>query len=277
MNYYSTLGLKKGASEDEIKRAYRSMAMKHHPDRGGDEKKFKEIEEAYRFLSDPEKKKIVDLGGDPNSHPGMRGGFYNQGPFEFHFGSGNFEDIFNQFGFRQPLRRNKSLNITVEIFLEDVLTGKIINAEIGLPGGKKKIMSIEIPPGVETGQQIKYQGMGDDSLPNLKPGDLIVNIIVAPHKMFRRDSDSLIYDRHISVWDALLGTEIEITTIDNKNLRVSIPAGTQPETVLSCKGEGLPNIRSKTRGNLLIKIKIEIPRNLNNSQKDLIQKIKNGL
>lgn len=277
MDYYSTLGLNRGASEEEIKRAYRSMAMKHHPDRGGDEKKFKEIEEAYRFLSDPEKKRIVDMGGDPNSQ--QRGGFYGQGPFEFHFGSGNFEDVFNQFGFgfRQPLRKNKSLNITVEVSLEEVLKGKVISAEIGMPGGKKKIMSIEIPAGVETGQQIKYQGMGDDSLPNLRPGDLIVNIVVTPHKTFRRDGDSLIYDKHISAWDLMLGSEMEITTLDNKNLKISIPAGTQPETVLSCKGEGLPNIRSKIRGNLLIKIKAEIPKNLNNHQKDLIQKIKNGI
>jgi curved DNA-binding protein len=278
MDYYSTLGLKRGASEEDIKKAYRSMAMKHHPDRGGDEKRFKEIEEAYRFLSDPEKKRIVDMGGDPNSQ--ARGGFYNQGPFEFHFGSGDFEDVFNQFGFgfrQQPLRRNKSLNISVEISLEEVLTGKVINAEIGMPGGKRKVMSIEIPPGVETGQQIKYQGMGDDSLPNLRPGDLIVNVVVTPHKIFRREGDSLIHDRHISVWDALLGSDVEITTLDKKNLRVSIPAGTQPETVLSCKGEGLPNIRSKIRGNLLIKIKVEIPKNLDNAQKELIKKIKNGL
>jgi DnaJ-class molecular chaperone len=86
MDYYSTLGLQRNASDAEIKKAYRSMAMKYHPDRGGDEKKFKEISQAYEFLSDPQKKQIIDLGGDPNAQPGMGGG---QGPFEFHFNTGN--------------------------------------------------------------------------------------------------------------------------------------------------------------------------------------------
>ena len=120
MDYYSTLGLKRGATDDEINKAYRSLAMKHHPDRGGDEAKFKEISSAYDALSDPEKKRIVDMGGDPNAQPG-RGGGFNQGPFEFHFGSGNYDDVFNHFGFggfaQRPMRRNKSLNINVIITL----------------------------------------------------------------------------------------------------------------------------------------------------------------
>ena len=125
MDYYATLGLKKGASPEDIKKAYRSLAMKHHPDRGGDEKKFKEIEEAYRTLSDPQKKQMADMGVDPNA----QGGGYNHGPFEFHFNSGNFEDIFGNFGFgfnqRKPVR-NKSFNVNITISLEEVLTGKIL-------------------------------------------------------------------------------------------------------------------------------------------------------
>ena len=186
MNYYNTLGLKQNASDDEIKTAYRKMAMKHHPDRGGDEKKFKEIEEAYRTLSDPEKRRMIDMGVDPNSTVGQQGGF-NQGPFEFHFGSENFQDIFNNFGFgfNRQQRRNKSLSVMVAINLEDVLTGKDINAEIGTPTGKKKLVNINIPPGVEDGQQIKYKGMGDHSMPDLPPGDLIVNIRVNAHPTFQ--------------------------------------------------------------------------------------------
>ena len=118
MDYYSTLGLQRGASDADIKKAYRAMAMKHHPDRGGDEKKFKEISQAYEFLSDPQKKQIIDLGGDPNA----QGGGYrsSQGsPFEFHFGTDDLHDMFGNFGFggfgQRPMRRNKSLNINVEI------------------------------------------------------------------------------------------------------------------------------------------------------------------
>lgn len=276
MDYYLTLGLQRSASQDEIKKAYRSMAMKHHPDRGGDEKKFKEIEEAYRTLSDPQKKQMYDMGVDPNR---QQGGF-NQGPFEFHFGSGDVNDFFGNFGFggfgRQPMRRNRSLSINIEVTLEDVLTGKDFSAEVGVPGGNKKLINISIPPGVEHGQQIRYQGMGDDSMKDIRPGDLIVNIILREHPRFYRDGDNLICDKTISVWDAMLGNVLEIETIDKKKLSITIPPGTQPETILSCRGEGLPNVRHRLRGNLLLRIKIEIPRNLSNDQKNQIEKLKNN-
>jgi curved DNA-binding protein len=278
MDYYSTLGLNKGASPEEIKKAYRSMAMKHHPDRGGDEKRFKEIEEAYRFLSDPEKKRIVDLGGDPNAQPGMGGGFYSQGPFEFHFGADNFNDVFGNFGFgfgSRPQRRNKSFSINVEITLEEVLSGKEINAEVGIPGGSRKIVNISIPSGIEHGQQIKYQGMGDDSLKDVRPGDLIVNLIIRNHNIFQRNGDNILCEKKISVWDAILGKTLEIETLDKKKLNLVIPPGTQSDTLLSCNGEGLPNIRTKRRGSLLIRIKIEIPRIINEHQKELIKQLKN--
>jgi DnaJ-class molecular chaperone len=280
MDYYSTLGLHRGASDAEIKKAYRSMAMKHHPDRGGDEKKFKEISQAYEFLSDPQKKQIIDLGGDPNAQgSGYRS---SQGsPFEFHFGTEDLHDMFGNFGFggfgQRPMRKNKSLNINVEIALEDVLNGKEINAEIGIPGGRKKMITIEIPKGIDHGQQIKYAGMGDNSIPDVRAGDLIVNVYVKQHPRFRREGDSLVYDHAINAWEAVLGTSIDIATLDNKNLNITVPPGTQPDTVLSCKGEGLPNIRSKQRGNLLIRIKVSIPKNLTLEQIQKVQELKNGL
>jgi curved DNA-binding protein len=277
MDYYATLGLKRNASDAEIKKAYRSLAMKYHPDRGGDEKKFKEISQAYEFLSDPQKKQIIDMGGDPNAQPGMGG--FNHGPFEFHFNSNNINDLFGNFGFggfgRQPMRRNRSLNINVEISLEDVLTGKDFTAEVSIPG-KNKMINIHIPQGIEHGQQIRYDGMGDDSIPNLKPGDLLVNVMIREHRVFRREGTSLIVEKEISVWDALLGTSMDITTLDNKILSITIPPGTQPETVLSCRGEGLPNMRTKSRGNLLIKIKVSIPKNLDATQVEVIKKIRIG-
>lgn len=280
MDYYETLGLKRGASEADIKKAYRSMAMKHHPDRGGDEKKFKDISAAYEVLSDPQKKQMYDMGVDPrNQNQGF--GFQNQGPFEFHFGANNFEDVFNNFGFgfgQRPMRRNKSININVDLTLEDVLNGKTINAEIAVPGSRKKMINIDVPPGIDHGQQIRYERMGDDSISNLPPGDLIVNIRIIPHHRFHRDGDSLIIEKTISVWDALLGYDLPIDTIDGKRLSIVIPAGVQPDTVMSCKGEGLPNMRTRQRGNLLIRIKIEIPRKLSTEQKNIIEQLKtNGI
>lgn len=274
MDYYSTLGLKRGASPEEIKKAYRSLAMKHHPDRGGDEKKFKEIEEAYRTLSDPQKKQMADMGVDPNA----QGGAYNHGPFEFHFNSGNFEDIFGNFGFgfnqqRRPVR-NKSFNVNITISLEEVLTGKDVSAEIGLPGGQKRFVNISIPPGIDNGQHIRYQGMGDNSIKEAPAGDLIVNINVHRHPVFQREGDNLIYNHKVSVWDAILGGNIRIETLDRKTIDVMVPPGTQPDTVLNCKNEGLPNVRTKKRGSLLIRISVEIPKELSEDQKNAIALLK---
>jgi curved DNA-binding protein len=269
MDYYTTLGISKNASEAEIKAAYRKMAMKHHPDRGGDEKKFKEVNEAYETLSDPQKKQMIDMGVDPNSQHTS----YRQGsPFEFHFNTGNFEDIFSNFGFGgRPMRKNKTLNVNIEVTLEDIFKGKVIDAEIGIPSGAKKLVSIEVPPGIENGQQIRYRGMGDHTLKDVPPGDLIVNIFVKEHSTFQRQGDMLMIKKFISPWDAILGSDIIIETIDNKTLTIGVPAGTQPDTILSCRGEGLPNMRTKVRGNLLIKIQIEIPKNLNSEQKNAVE------
>lgn len=280
MDYYSTLGLKRNASEAEIKKAYRSMAMKHHPDRGGDEKKFKDISAAYDVLSDPQKKQMFDSGVDPNNQSSS--GFYRQGPFEFHMGGvpPGMEDIFGTFGFGQGFarqRKNKSFSVNVELLLIDVLHGKEIAAEITLPTGQKKMINISIPPGIEHGQQIKYSGMGDTSNTSAGPGDLIVNIFVKNHTEFQREATNLIVDRTISVWDAMLGVKMDLKTLDQKTLNINIPAGTQPDTVLRMAGEGLPDMRNRVRGHLLLRIKIDIPRNLNQHSQQLIQQLKNAI
>jgi curved DNA-binding protein len=285
MDYYSTLGLNRNASEDDIKKAYRKMAMKHHPDRGGDEKQFKQISEAYEILSDPQKKQMVDMGVDPKAQQMGGGHRHQQSPFEFHFNTGNFEDVFSNFGFggggfgfggRQP-QRNKTININVDLSLEDVLNGKELEAELAVPHSKKKIISISIPAGIESGQQIRYQGMGDNAIPGIPPGDLIVNIRVIPHPIFRREGDSLVVEKDISVWDALLGCNLTLQTLDGKSLNITVPSGTQPETVLSCRNEGVPNMRNRQRGNLLIKIKVVVPRNLTASQLASIENLKNDI
>lgn len=277
-DYYSLLELARSASPDQIKKAYRSMAMKHHPDRGGDEAKFKQISEAYEVLSNPDKKQMFDMGVDPNAQNQGHGGF-NQGPFEFHFGSGNFQDIFGQFGFggQRRQQRNKTFNIVVDLSLEEVLTGKDISAEVAVPGTVNRTMSISIPPGIENGQQIRYQGLGDSSVPGVPPGDLIVNVQVRHHPTFRREGGNLILEKRVTVWDAILGAKVRIDTIDGKNLEITIPPGTQSDTVLSCKGEGLPNMRNRTRGNLLIRLVVDIPKNLSPTQIKIVKELRNGV
>ena len=285
MDYYSTLGVGKNATDDDIKKAYRKLAMKHHPDRGGDESTFKKISEAYDVLSDPQKKQIVDLGGDPKNQ--QNGGGFNQGPFEFRFNTGGvppgMEDIFSNFGFgggfgRQPMQKNKTLSINVDITLEDVLSGRDINAEITIPGtGKRKMINIAIPAGIEHGQQIRYEGMGDDAIRELRPGDLIVNVNVQQHRLFRREHSDLVLEKFVSVWDAIIGSSLDIQTLDGKTLTINVPQGTKHGTVLSCRGEGLPIMRSRNRGNLLIMIKVDMPKNLSEAQLDKIRSLRDTL
>jgi molecular chaperone DnaJ len=118
--------------------------------------------------------------------------------------------------------------------------------------------------------------MGDMSIPDLRAGDLIVNVFVEKHPIFFREGSSLICEHELSIWDAVLGKDLEIKTLDSKTLTISVPAGTQPETILSCRNEGLPDMRTKSRGNLLIKFKIAVPKNLNAEQIQKIREIKNG-
>lgn len=282
MDYYSVLGLKKGASVDEIKKAYRSLAMKHHPDRGGDENRFKEIAQAYEFLSDPQKKQIIDMGGDPAAQPGSRG-YQQNGPFDFNFSEQDLNEVFRHFGFnfggqRQSFKRNRSISVGVELTLEEVLTGKEFDAEISIPGGKRKVININVPAGVDQGQQVRYRGMGDNTFSDVPPGDLLVNIGIKPHPIFDRSGDSLICEKIIDVWDAILGTDITIESLNGRTFMVTVPPGTQPNTVLSCKGEGLPRMNTRSRGDLLIRIKVEIPKKLSDAQKHLIETIKkNGI
>jgi len=277
MDYYSLLGVNKGATADEIKKAYRKASMKYHPDRGGDEAQFKKVNEAYDTLSDPQKKQIYDMGGNPNQQGGFGGNGHGGDPFEFHFNSGNFDDIFGGFGFGRRQARNKSVNIVVTVTLEDLIFGKQVHAEVSMPGNKRKLVTIDIPKGIDDGQHIRYRGMGDDTIPNVPPGDLIVNIRVAPHPLYKRTGNDLFSEREVSIWDCILGSSIDILTVDRRSLNISIPAGCQPGTVLRVTGEGIPNVRSGKRGNLLIKIKTSVPKNLTEEQKRIIKNLKDSL
>jgi len=283
MDYYSTLGINRNASQEEIKKAYKKQSMAHHPDRtGGDDSKFKEINEAYQNLSDPQKKQMYDQFGtaDPRQHQ------YRSGDFEFNFNGspfGGMDDIFESFfgGGGHPFggsRRaaNRPISVAVDISLEDVLSGKTVGMEIQLPTGRSKVVTVDIPAGVEHGQQIKYRGMGEQNIPNIPAGDLNVHIRIRNHPVFQRFGDNILCEAKINAWDLMIGTKTIIKTLDGKSIEINVPAGTQPDTVLSCKSEGLPNVRTKIRGNLQIKIKAEIPR-YNEQQRQHLKNFKNGI
>jgi len=276
MDYYATLGINRNASDSEIKDAYRKMAMKHHPDRGGDETSFKNVTEAYEALKNPETRKMYDQFGsvDPRQRQ------YRSGDFQYDFDQDPFGmgDLFRQFGFGfQNRQRNNNINIAVDISLEDVLQGKTIGIEIQLANGRTKVVTIDIPPGVEHGQSVRYQGMGDDSYRQIRPGDLIIQVRVRNHPVFKRIGDNIQFETAIDVFNLMLGSKTSIRTLDGKSLEINIPSGTQPDTVLSCKGEGLPNSRTRQRGNLYVKIKALIPKDLSPQQLEEIRKIRYGI
>jgi curved DNA-binding protein len=277
-DYYHALGVQKGASDDEIKKAYRKLAMKHHPDRGGDASEFQKIQEAYATLSDPHKRTEYD-----NPTPQFSGGSGFPPGFEEMFRNGQFGDMFgggNPFfgaGFgRQPRQsKNRDISLETQVTLEDAFSGKTIMANINLPSGREQVLEIKVPPGISAGQRLRLQGMGDDSNPHLNKGDIYITIHVARHSMYEREGDDLITEITVSAWDAMLGTDTTIKTLDNRQLQVGIPAGTQPGSTLRLAGYGMPNIQDgRFRGNILLNINVNIPTNLTEEQKNLIKQLK---
>ena len=283
MDYYSILGVNRNATPEEIKKAYKKQSMQHHPDRtGGDDSKFKEVNEAYQALNNPQKKQAYDQFGTTDGRQNQ----YRSGDFEFNFNGNPFsgmDDVFSQmFGGGSPFgnqRRgptNRPINVAIDVSLEDVLNGKTIGMEIQLPTGRTKVVTVDVPAGVEHGQQIRYRGMGEQNIPNVPPGDLHVQIRVRNHSVFQRFGDNILCEAKVDAWDLMLGTKIKVSTLDNRSIEINIPAGTQPETLLGCKGEGLPNIHTKIRGNLQIRIKATITR-YTNEQINQLRNIKNGI
>lgn len=270
MDYYETLGVSRSANAEEIKQAYRRMANQHHPDKGGDTEKFKEIEEAYRTLSDPQKKAEYD-----NPMQGGPGGFHfhtgNMGGFEdifAHFGGSPFGDIFGRQ--RQP-QRNRTLNIQTVITLEEAFYGKDLLATLGLPSGREQTIEVKIPAGIQDSTTLRLSGLGDDSITGIPRGDLHLTVNVQPHRIFQRQGDDLIRNIDINCIDAMLGKKVSITTLDNKTLEVSVNPGTQPGQTLSVAGYGMPRMADpRFKGRMLINVNITIPQNLTTDQKSLL-------
>lgn len=272
-DYYGILGVSKTASAEEIKSAYRKAAMKHHPDRGGDQAKFKEINEAHEILSDNDKRMMLDQGVDP-LNPQQR--TYRSSDFGgFH----NMEDIFNGFGFnfgfnQNRAARNKSLNVNMVLTLEEAYTGVNKNINIRYPGSTDKTIGVNIPKGVDNGMAIRYAGMGDDTIPGIPPGDLTIVIQIAPHSVYAREGLNLLTDVTVDCFDSILGTSVEITTLDGRHLEVTIPPSTQPGTTLGLRNEGMKDQYGNV-GKLYVRVNISVPKITDPEMLDLIKQLKN--
>ena len=305
-DYYQILNVARTASSDEIKKAYRKLAMKYHPDKNpgnkNAEEKFKEATEAYDALSDPERRKMYDqfghtgpsgFGGGPGAQGPFGGGFKNYGPQggQQGFGqSGSAHDVFSDFfsdffGNTNPGTSSRrgakfssqgaDLRYTLNISYEDAATGcdKVISF-VRQRGHKEETakLSITVPAGVKNGQRLKLKNEGDKGPRNTKAGDLFVVVTLQDHPLFNRVENDVHMKLPLSFTDALLGNQVTIPTlIGQVNLRV--PAYTMPGQIFRLKGKGFPSLDGNPAGDMLVKTVIDIPDKLTKEQTAIVKKL----
>uniref|UniRef100_UPI00402800B7 molecular chaperone DnaJ n=1 Tax=Eubacterium sp. TaxID=142586 RepID=UPI00402800B7 len=352
-DYYEVLGVQKGASEDEIKKAYRKTAKKYHPDLHPNDKeaeeKFKECNEAYEVLSDPQKKARYDqfgfAGVDPNYGAGGAGGYGGGYGFD---GDIDLGDIFSSFfggggfggfGGRNPNAPQKGRDIQIRLSLTFEEAAKGCKKEVDVPrvedcsecggtgaakgttaktctqcggkgyvnvqnrmgftvvtsqrtcnacGGRGKIIetpchkcsgkgkvrrknkiTVDVPAGIDEDRIINMRGFGDAGFNGGPTGDLKVVVDIKPHPYFKRDGYNVWYEKHVSMVQAALGDELTVPTLDG-NVKYNMPAGTQPNDVFKLKGKGIQRLNSVGRGDQLVRIIVDIPKNLSEEQKQLL-------
>ena len=355
-DYYEVLKVPKGASEDEIKKSYRKLAMKYHPDRAPQgkkkeyEEKFKEVSQAYGVLSDKDKKAQYDqfgqtFEGGPSFDQQGFGSFYDAFGGQDIFEDLGFGRVFEQmFGFgprRGAAQLGQDIVIDTELTLEQAASGIekdievrkwVICPECDGKGGKNlkkcpkchgsgyeqvrsnsifgmfisrrpcdkcetrgeipekkcskcrgegrvkqtKKIEMSIPVGIDNGQIVKLPGQGEVPPYGGRPGDLYANVHIKPHKDFKRQGDDLIYDLKINFTQAALGDKIEIPTLDKK-IRLKIPAGIQPKEVIELRGEGMPKLYGKSKGDLRVVVQIEVPKKLSRKQKKILEELSKSI
>lgn len=277
MDFYQTLGVGRDASQDAIKKAYKKLASKLHPDKGGDTKAFQELQAAYAVLGNPEKRAQYD-----NPQPTYSG--YGPG---FDFNTENLDDIlssyFGRSGYYRPQSqkvhtKNPTININVQVTLQEVISGKEVSGEVTGPDGAVHKIQITIPPGVGSGDQIKYPGLGSSQFPNFPRGDLVVRILEIPDPNYARNGSDLLMVAQVPVFDVIAGTTINVKTPDNKKLEVKVPPCSRQGTTLVCKNYGLPYNHGPQKGDLYVRVELMMPSLSDlDKVKDLVQGIQNKL
>ena len=290
-DYYEVLGVSKNASDDKIKKAYRKLAVKYHPDKNpGDkeaEAKFKEVSEAHEVLSDKQKRARYDQFGHAGVGGSAAGGGFSGNPFggfnyngqtiDFDFGGGGmFDDILGSlFGFgaggaRRP-RRGPDYQTSVALTFEEAIFGTTKN--ISVDG---KDLKVKIPAGIDDGMSIRLRGKGGPAPEGgSEPGDLYVKVKVRPHKSLTREGAIILSEEKIDMVDAALGCEIEVETVDGK-ITMKVPAGTQSGTPFKLSGHGVPFRSDGDRGPHIVTVIVETPKNLSRKQKELLEEFKSS-
>ena len=288
-DYYTVLGVSKSASDAEIKKAYRKLAMKYHPDHTkgnkGAEEKFKKISEAYAVLSDKDKRKEYDTFGSE--------GFHQRFSQEDIFRGFDFGDIFREFGFggagfsgargggrrfnfgggqQQARVKGSDLVYELPLTLREVATG--VSKTVSFQHqDRSENLTVKIPKGLITGKQVRLAGKGNPSPYGGPPGDLYIKSKVLDDPKFSAQQYDLYLNQELKLSEAILGVTVSVPTIDDKQLSLKIPPGTKHGTKMRLSGHGLPGMKKGQRGNLYVRIQIKIPQNLTKEQQKLVEEL----
>jgi curved DNA-binding protein len=293
-DYYKTLGIDKDASDSEIKKAYRKLAMKYHPDHTkGDktaEEKFKKISEAYAVLSDPEKRKQYDTYGSAD--------FQQRFSQEDIFRNFDFSDIFREFGFsggsrtadggfrfsfgggspfggqqrQQRSVKGSDLVYELPITLHDVANGS--KKQISLQHqGRSGTITVTIPKGMTSGKKLRLAGKGESSPYGGPAGDLFIKVKIVEDPVFKADNHDLYVYQTVKLTQALLGTQVSVPTLAGRELNLKIPPGTRHKTKMRLAGHGLPQMKGSGKGDLFVVILIDFPKQLTSEQENLVRQL----
>lgn len=317
-DYYEVLGVKKTATEEEMKKAYRKLAMQHHPDRNPGnkqaEERFKEINEAYAVLSDREKRRQYDQFGPSgfrqrfSQEDIFRGfdisdlfkdlGFSTNDVFSRIFRGGGrggkvryegFEDLFGQRGgqaydFGGPFsaggyqsqggmaQKGQDIHSDLNITFQEAAVGGEKKVRFS-KGGRVEEVTVKIPPGIESSKKLRLAGKGMEGVAGGPPGDLYLKVNVAEHPLFKREGSDITLDKEIKISEALLGTTVEVPTLDGSK-HIKVPPGTQSHSRIRLKGFGLPRLQGGGKGDEYVRVVIKYPKSLNEKQKKLAEELK---
>lgn len=306
-DYYKTLGVDKSATESEIKKAFRKLARKHHPDAGGNEDTFKQINEAYEILGDKDKRKQYDEYGQyfgPDGPPpgygsygaGGAGGGSGFGGYSYSGSPGggyqqvNMEDFdlgdifssmfggsaggggFGGFG-RNRAQKGADLSASIEISFEEAFSGTTVKMQ----SADGREISVNVPAGANDGGKLRFKGKGSPGSKGAPAGDLLVETKIRPHRYFTREKSDVILELPLTVVEASLGTEVSVPLPTGEKAKLKVPAGTQDGKVFRMKGKGAPKLKGGGHGDLKVKVKLVVPRELSEDQAELLRKFEASL
>jgi len=294
-DYYKTLGVSKSATQDEIRKAYKKLSKKYHPDANKDKdapERFKQVQEAYDVLHDSEKRQQYDrfgqvfpggAGPEGQPFPWTGSGRPQAGPIDFgNLFSGGQIDLEQIFGgafeaggrrqTRRGARRGSDVEVEVEIPFQIAVEGGKYDLNLDR-NGKPERLSVKIPSGVETGSVVRLAGQGEPGAGGGPAGDLMVRVRVAPHAWFRREGNNLLLDLPVTITEAALGAKVEAPTLSEGRVLVTIPPGTSSGAKLRLRGKGVLDRNSKERGDQFVIVKIVVPRKPGERARKLLEEL----